>query len=134
MPLDVPPAAMTLSAAEVDHLADAASRVDAGGARPAVKIDLSDGLSPDEAALVAVVANPALRAERGRLAVASAELLQARILPNPQLTANVDPVIGGNTEGTTTGYGVGVDWEITALVAHDARVAATRLRSDSVRL
>ena len=68
-------------------------------------------------AVVAVVASPSLRAERSKLQVASAQLIQAGLLPNPQLTANVDPVTGGDTAGTSTGWSVGLNWEVTALIA-----------------
>lgn len=102
--------------------------------RPDIVIDLNDGLSPDEAAAVAVAINPSLRAERRRAAVASAQLVQAGILPNPQLSASVDPVVGGNTTDTVTGYGVGLSWEVTSLIGRDARIDAAKAGASSVRL
>jgi outer membrane protein TolC len=99
-----------------------------------VTVDLADGVSPDEAAVVAVYASPSLRAERSKLQVASAQLIQAGLLPNPQFTASVDPVTGGNTADTSTGWMVGLDWEVTALIAHDAKVSAARHEAASVRL
>jgi hypothetical protein len=122
-------ALFTLAPADTERLTTAAN-ARAGG----IPIDLSDGLSPDEAAVVAVVASPSLRAERSKLQVASAQLIQAGLLPNPQLTANVDPVTGGDTQGTSTGWTVGLDWEVTALIAHDAKVSAARHQAASVRL
>ena len=50
-----------------------------------IQLDLRNGLSPDEAAVLAVLLNPALRAERDRQAISIAQLLQAGILPNPTL-------------------------------------------------
>src|SRR5205807_3060384 len=101
---------------------------------PPVRIDLRTGLTPDAAAIVAVVANPALRVQRDHRALASAQLLQAGLLPNPSLDFTLDPVTGGDTAGTVTGYNVGISWEVTALITHDAKVAAARAGSRSVRL
>src|SRR4051794_37698012 len=126
-------AALTLNSGDLEHLRPWGDH-DAGGGRPDVRVDLADGLSPDEAAMIAVAVHPTLRAERNRVGVSSAQLLQAGILPNPQLSANVDPVVGGNTTDTVTGYGVGLSWEVTALIARDARVAAASAGAASVRL
>ena len=55
-----------------------------------LRLDASDGLSPDEAELLAVLLNPALRALRDQAGEARAQLLKAGILPNPQWTGNLD--------------------------------------------
>jgi outer membrane protein, heavy metal efflux system len=99
-----------------------------------VPIDLQRGLTPDAAAVLAVLVNPSLRVERDRRALASAQLLQAGLLPNPALDVGVDPVTGGNTVGTSTGYSIGLGWETTALLTRGAKVAAARAASQSVRL
>ncbi len=99
-----------------------------------VAIDLRNGLTPDAAAVLAVIANPGLRAIRDQHCLASAQLLQAGLLPNPSLEFTLDPVTGGMTEGTVTGYNVGVNWEITALIAHEAKVAAARAGQQSAQL
>jgi outer membrane protein TolC len=125
-------AALTLSPDDVQQLA--AQHQPSNGLTRDVVVDLRDGLSPDEAAVVAVAINPALRAQRDRIASGSAQLLQAGILPNPQLTMDVEPVIGGNTVGTSTGYAAGLNWEVTALITRDAKRAAARSSADSVSL
>jgi outer membrane protein TolC len=43
-------------------------------------------------------------------------------------------VIGGDTAGTMTGWSVGLNWEVTALITHDAKVAAARSGQTAVRL
>lgn len=101
---------------------------------PAVPIDFDRGLTPDAAAIVAVVANPALRVERDRHALGSAQLLQAGLLPNPTLDFTFDPVTGGNTLGAQTAYSIGPSWEVTALISHEAKVAAARAQFESVQL
>lgn len=99
-----------------------------------VPIDLQGGLTPDAAAIVAVVTNPALRAQRDRGSLAQAQLLQARMLPNPTLDFNYDPVTGGNTQGAVNAYGIGINWDVTALITHDAKVAASQAQGRAVRL
>lgn len=101
---------------------------------PPTSLDVRRGLTPDSAAVVAVLVNPGLRSLRDRRGVASAQLLQAGLLPNPTLDAMITPVTGGNTLGTTTGWNLGLNWEVTALLTHDAKVAAARAASQSVRL
>src|SRR5579872_6917778 len=53
---------------------------------PAVELDTTKGLSPDEAAVLAVLINPTLRAARTQRQASAAQLLQAGILPNPELS------------------------------------------------
>ena len=55
-----------------------------------IAFDATDGLSPDEAAILAVLANPALRASRDARQVSAGQLLQARILPNPEVSLSAD--------------------------------------------
>ena len=100
----------------------------------AAAADLNAPLTPDSAAVLAVVLNPALRAERNRRSLASAQLLQAKLLPNPTLDFTFDPVTGGNTLGAVNAYSVGPSWEITALIPHDAKVAAASAEAKSVDL
>ncbi|MEO8426575.1 MAG: TolC family protein [Verrucomicrobiota bacterium] len=100
-----------------------------------VELNLENGLSPDQAAVLAVLINPFLRAQRDRRGVAAAQVFQAGILPNPQVTGTVDPVIGGTlVPGLTTGYGVSVTWDIQALIQRSARREAASEQSRSVAL
>jgi outer membrane protein TolC len=99
-----------------------------------VPVDLARGLTPDAAAILAVLVNPTLRGERDRRALASAQLLQAGVLPNPVLDVGTDLVTGGNTAGTVPGYTVGLSWALTALRTRGAQTAAARAASQAVRL
>ncbi|HEY1685676.1 MAG TPA: TolC family protein [Tepidisphaeraceae bacterium] len=101
---------------------------------PAMKFNPNDGLTPEEAALVAVVANPELRAERDQRGIASAQLLQAGLLPNPQLTASVDVPHGADPADSFTAYDVGLNWDITSLISHDQKKQAARAQAASVDL
>jgi len=50
-----------------------------------LELDIADGISPDEAAVLAILPNPSLRGERDRRALADAQLLQAGIFPTLRL-------------------------------------------------
>src|SRR5450432_1748033 len=80
------------------------------------KTDLSDTLPAQVAqpldmnsvATVAVLNNPDLKAARRKSGVAEAQAFAAGILPNPILTANLDPPVGGGS--IVTGYGLGIEY------------------------
>lgn len=103
------------------------------GAAGEVVLDDRDGLSPDEAALLAIDKNPRLRAARAERGLGEAELLSASVLPNPRLDASLDfPVAGG--EAKVLGYGAGLSWNVTPLLARSARVSAARSHAASIDL
>lgn len=81
-----------------------------------LSLDIGHGIGPDEAATIALYSNPALRAIRDRRRLATAQLIQAGILPNPVVSYERDFVTGGSTAGTTTGYNFTAAWEFSALV------------------
>ncbi|MCG6879791.1 MAG: TolC family protein, partial [Deltaproteobacteria bacterium] len=97
-------------------------------------IDDRDGLSPEEAALVALLANPKLRALRDQKGVAAAQLIEAGILPNPQLSYSMDFPTFGDTKGATNAFGLGLGWDIKTLITRGARVDAAKAQAFSVDL
>ena len=99
-----------------------------------VRLDPDHGLTPAQAAILAVLLNPKLRADRDRRGLAKAQLLQAGLLPNPTLSFSPDFVTGGNTLHTVTAYGVSLSWEVTSLITHPAKVKAAQRNADSVDL
>jgi len=99
-----------------------------------IAFDDRDGLSPDEAAVLAVLANPGLRAERDRRGLADAALLEAGLLPNPQLSASLEIPTGGLTQGTVNGYGLGLGWDVSALLSRSARVRSSTAERAAVDL
>ncbi len=99
-----------------------------------VQIDPAKGLTPETAAVIAVIANPSLKAARAKKGVAAAQLLQAGILPNPQLSYTMDFPTGGDTAGAVTAYGLGATWDFMSLVVRGPEVAAAREQSRSVDL
>jgi len=99
-----------------------------------VPFDDRDGLSPDEAAILAVIANPTLRAVRDRRGIASAQLLQAGILPNPQLSYDLGIPVGGGTQERVNSFGLSLGWDITSLVSRGARLEAAKAHAAAVDL
>ena len=99
-----------------------------------VPLNLRRGLGPDQAAILAVILNPKLRADRDRRGLAVAQLIQARILPNPTIGYTRDFVTGGSTTGTATAFGLTGSWDISALVSHGAKVAAARANVQAISL
>lgn len=93
-----------------------------------IDFDDRDGISPDEAAILAVLANPTLRAIRDQKKVAMAQLIQAGILPNPQLNM----LTAGNTLGKVYAFGLGPSWDFTSLISRNARMDAARYYVDTV--
>jgi outer membrane protein TolC len=97
-------------------------------------VDLWGGIGPDEAASIALFSNPALRSIRDRRGLASAQLIQAGILPNPIVSYERDYVTGGNTRGTKTGYTLSAGWEFSALIPFLPKQTAARKNFRSVDL
>jgi outer membrane protein, heavy metal efflux system len=99
-----------------------------------VDLDDRDGLTPDQAAILAVLVNPSLRAARDERGLASAQLLQAGILPNPQLNFGEQIPYGGVLQNAVTASAVGVSWDLTELLSHAPKVNAARAGAASVDL
>ncbi len=101
---------------------------------PTLKLSLNDGLSPDGAAVLAVLLNPGLRSQRDRRQVAQAQLTQAGLLPNPQLAYSLDVPTGGQTQGTTTAFGLGLTWDALQLISRSTNQEVAQAHLDSVAL
>ncbi|MGN6270181.1 MAG: TolC family protein [Sphingomonas sp.] len=71
-----------------------AARIDRPYLQPQ-PIDLSQPLTPEALAVIAVVENPDLKAERAKVGVADAQAFAARLLPDPQIQANFDKLVSG---------------------------------------
>ena len=92
-------------------------------------LDPTDGLDRTETVLAAVMNNPDLRAARSKQGVQRAQLLQAGLLPDPQLSASLDhPTSAG--PGLVNGYSLGLAQDLQALIT---RGAARKARKEKVR-
>lgn len=99
-----------------------------------VELKPNEGLSPDGAAVLAVLLNPSLRAARDQRALSSAQLLDAGLLPNPELTYSLDVPTGGNTAGRVTAYGLGLNWDVTSLISRASKIDGAKARDAAVAL
>ncbi|MDD2541066.1 MAG: TolC family protein [Desulfuromonadaceae bacterium] len=90
-----------------------------------------DGLDMTEVAILAVVNNPDLRAQRDGRGIARAQLLAAGVLPNPQVTAGLDhPTTSG--PGLVNAFTLGLSYDFGALVTRPAALGAARAVVDKI--
>ena len=61
------------------------------------------------------------------------QLLQAGILPNPQVNFGGNYPCGGAIAGAVTASQVGLSWDVTELISRDARVRAGQGPGDFLR-
>lgn len=113
-----------LAAPDAGEAAEA-SRLALGDRWPAA-FDPSRGVTPDTAAVLAVVVHPSLRAARDERNLARAQLVQAGILPNPEVSVGLVKPVGARASGEVVGADLGVSWEISSLISLDANVQAAR--------
>ncbi len=102
--------------------------------RPPVRIDLSDGLDPDEAAVLAVLLNPDLVAARDAHGEAEMQLLIAGILPNPVLGAGINHPYGRGSAGTANVFNLSLGMDLKPFVARTARRNAAEAAVQEVDL
>ena len=132
-PLEDRAVGRSLEPPQWEELSVAASRIHHPILAP-VELDGRKGVSPDEAAVLAVILNPNLRAIRDQRALASAQLIEAGILPNPQVGYTSDFITGGNTAGAVNAYGFTANWDATSVLQRGAKVKSAKLSSQSVEL
>jgi len=89
----------------------------------AERFDLDDGMNADEAVVVAVINNPDLKSTRLTAGVAAAQLLQAGLLPNPQLSADFTHPTSGPPP-LFNGYSLGLNQDLLAIIARGAARAS----------
>ncbi len=129
------PAAVEAALATPDF---AAVRLAAGSLRhpllAPVMLDPREGFTPDELAVVAVVVSPQLRALRDQRGVVQAQVVQAGLLPNPQLNYSLDHPTGNADPTLVTGSALGLSAELTALLGRRDRVAGARATAGALDL
>jgi cobalt-zinc-cadmium efflux system outer membrane protein len=99
-----------------------------------VKLEPDKGLSPDAAAVIAVLLNPSLRSVRDQRALSSAQLLDAGLLPDPEFTFSFDAPTSGNTAGRVNAYGLGLNWELSAIISRSAKIDAAKAHKAAIDL
>jgi len=93
----------------------------------------ADGLDETEVVLLAVLNSPNLRATRAQLSEAGAQLIQAGLLPDPQLAVSAD-VPTSNDPSLVTGYSFGLGFDLQSLLTRGARRDAASEHARAVYL
>jgi outer membrane protein TolC len=96
-------------------------------------VRLDDGLDLVEIGILAVLNNPELKKQRAQWRVAGAQAFAAGLLPDPQLSLGLDRPTG-TTSGLVDAYSAGLDFDLVALITHQARFDAARHGQEQVRL
>ena len=129
-PLDPSAVEAALQAPKLDAVRVAAAALKHPLLAP-VQIDGRDGFTPDEIALMTVITSPRLRALRDQRGVAQAQVVQAGLLPNPQLGYTVDRP---SDPTLIDAKNVGLSWEATSLLGYRDRVAAAKSTASALDL
>lgn len=95
--------------------------------------DPSDGLDITEAAMVAVANNPELRIARDDLGVARAQAFSAGLLPDPVIALSGDHPAGNVPGSNINAFGLGLSYDINALLRHSAEHAAAKAAQEQSR-
>lgn len=99
-----------------------------------VRVDLSDGLDPDEAAVLAVLLDPDLVAARSEHNVGRAQLIDAGILPNPVFSVALDHPYGNGAAGATNLLDLSLSVDTRTFVTRGARRAAAQASLEQIDL
>ncbi len=94
---------------------------------PAAPLDMTD------VAILAALNNPQLKAARRRAGVARAQIFQARLLPDPQLSLNPD-FTTDRAPGLTDAWSIGLAYDLKTLITRWSGVSAARSAARQVDL
>lgn len=128
-PLDQSQAALAAPAADI--LSTQTAKIDRPWLQP-VAIDLARPLDSNAVAILAVLNNPDLKAQRVRLGVTDAQAFAARLLPDPSFSFSFDRLISGPDQLDNVAAQIGQDLGLI----RDRKVIAqqNRARMSQVRL
>lgn len=76
-------------------------------------VDLTKPLTPNALAIIAVLENPDLKAQRAKIGVTDAQVFAARLLPDPTFQGSYDFLISG--PDNYNGYGAQLGFDLNAL-------------------
>ena len=97
-----------------------------------VSIDLSQPLTPQALGLIAVYANPDLKAARAKAGVTDAQVFDAGLLPDPSLTFGTDQILSG--PDTSNAFIAQIALDLNALRTRQVTRQAARRTRDQARL
>ena len=100
---------------------------------PALALDFQKPLTGKELGVIAVIANPALRALRARERIAHAQVFAAGLLPDPVIQFSALKPYGVGAGGHTTALSDGFLWDLSRLVTRSTDIRMARERASAVR-
>ncbi|MDB5986840.1 MAG: TolC family protein [Nevskia sp.] len=104
-------------------------------ALPKVQLDFAQPLSLDEISVIAVLANPDLRALRAQQRVADAQIFSAGLLADPQLSLGVDRLMAPSGQGLANAYAGSLTLDLLgALMTRNVEIEGARSAATQVRL
>lgn len=119
-------------ASDIQHL-HAPDTADISRRLPAHRFDPSDGLDVTEVAMLAVANSPQLKLMRDKLGVKQAQAFAAGLLPDPQLSLNLDFPDSGSSS-LTSAFGLGLSQDLGALLTRPSRVSSANASRRQARL
>ena len=124
-PKPLPSAAEALAPPSPATLSVDAQHIDRPYLRPQ-PVDLNQPLTANALAVIAVLENPDLKAQRAKVGVTDAQAFAARLLPDPSFQANFDKRLSGPDK--FNGYGAQIGFDLTSL-----RTAAVTRQSNEAQ-
>jgi outer membrane protein TolC len=121
----------TLAGADLARLVAPAAALRHPVLKP-VTLDPARPLTSDAVAVIAVIANPELKAARARAGIADAQVLTAGLLPDPSIGASTDLRLSGPDTGN--GWAAQIGYELTAIRDRDLVVKGAKALQRQVRL
>lgn len=95
--------------------------------------DPKNGLSPEDAVLVAEYLNPSIRAFRSARGIAEGELTTARLIANPEIQLNLLHIQNFTQSLGTAGIAGAISWSPPRPGERDARIRRAEARLEQVR-
>jgi outer membrane protein TolC len=121
----------TLAGADIARMVAPAAALRHPVLKP-VTLDPTMPLTSDAVAVIAVLANPELKAARARAKTADAQVLTAGLLPDPTVGASTDLRLSGPDPGN--GWAAQIGYELTAIRDRDLAVKGAKALQRQVRL
>lgn len=103
---------------------------------PPIALDFSKPLNAQQLAVIAVLVNPDLKALRAKQGVSSAQVFDAGLLPDPQMTASYDDPLHQTNPPTipfSTAFNFGLSWDIAGLITRPIKIKIAMARDAQVR-
>jgi outer membrane protein, heavy metal efflux system len=99
-----------------------------------IVIQAGQAYTPDELAVMSVVLSPELKALRDQNKVAESQVIQAGLLPNPQLGYSVDKPTQVYDPAVTAAKNLNISYDLVALLTHHDLHTAAKEAAKSVNL